>query len=263
MRSSGRGMRNVALEVAYDGTSYSGWQVQDNAVTVQGIMEEALARIGAFCGEAGAVTGLKSGGRRLRCAGRTDAGVHALGQVASFFTESRMTAREFQLALNSLIPFDIRVLRVFDAPAEFHPRFGAKRRWYRYLVYNTDILIPFFRNYALWLARKVDLDRLNGYARRILGAHDFTSFASLETDEDPIREVYSCEFTRKGEFIIFDIAANSFLRKMVRTIVGTFFEMEKQGEGEERVDEILDAKDRSEAGSTAFPGGLYLVKVFY
>jgi tRNA pseudouridine38-40 synthase len=243
-------MRNVALEISYDGTAYAGWQLQDNAVTVQGVVEEALGK-----------TGVET--PRLRVAGRTDAGVHALGQVASFFTASGMTGREYQLALNSLMPFDVRVLRAGDAPPTFHPRFSARKRWYRYLVYNGDTLIPFFRNYALWLARGVDMDLLARYARRIVGRHDFTSFASLEPGEDPVREVYSFEVSKKNDFIIFDVAANGFLRKMVRTFVGTFFELEKQGTGADAITAILRAKDRGEAGSTAYPGGLYLMKVYY
>jgi tRNA pseudouridine38-40 synthase len=189
--------------------------------------------------------------------------VHALGQVASFFTESGMTVREYQLALNALMPFDIRVLRARDASHTFHPRFSAIRRWYRYLVYNGDTLMPFFRNYALWLARGVNMDLLGRYAQRIVGRHDFTSFASLEPEDDPVREVYSFEVAKKNDFIIFDITANGFLRKMVRTLVGTFFEREKQGAGADTISGILRAKDRGEAGSTVYPGGLYLMKVFY
>ena len=243
-------MRNVALEIAYDGTAYAGWQLQNNAVTVQGVVEEALGK-----------TGMAE--PRLRVAGRTDAGVHALGQVASFFTASGMTVREYQLALNSLMPFDVRVLGARDETASFHPRYSARKRWYRYLVYNGDTLVPFFRNYALWLARGVNLSLLGKYAKRIIGAHDFTSFASLEPGDNPAREVYSCEVTKKNDFIIFDITANGFLRKMVRTLVGTFCELEKQGVGPERITEILRARDRDSAGSTVFPGGLYLMKVFY
>jgi tRNA pseudouridine38-40 synthase len=243
-------MRNVALEIAYDGTAYGGWQLQNNAVTVQGVVEEALGRTGAES-------------PRLRVAGRTDAGVHALGQVASFFTASGMTVREYQLALNSLMPFDVRVLRASDVPPSFHPRYSARKRWYRYLVYNGDTLVPFFRNYALWLARGVNLRLIDEYAKRIVGVHDFTSFASLEAGDDPVREVYSCEVSRKNDFIILDITANGFLRKMVRTLVGTFLELENQGAGSERVAGILRARDRGEAGSTVYPGGLYLMKVFY
>jgi tRNA pseudouridine38-40 synthase len=130
-------------------------------------------------------------------------------------------------------------------------------------VYNGDTLVPFFRNYALWLARGVNMSLLGEYAKRIVGPHDFTSFASLEPGDDPVREVYSCMVTRKNDFIIFDITANGFLRKMVRTVVGTFFELEKQGTGPESIAGILRARNREEAGSTAYAGGLYLMKVFY
>ena len=243
-------MRHIALEISYDGTSYAGWQIQKNAVTVQSVIQDTLGEI------------LKKK-QRLKFAGRTDAGVHAIGQIASFESESRMTKKEFHCALNSKLPDDIRIIRVFEVPMSFHPRYSAKKRWYRYIVNDAPVLFPFFNNYTLWTNRKLDVILQNKYCRKITGSHDFTSFATVEIDEVPYREVYQCQCYRKNDFVIFDIIANSFLRKMVRTIIGTFLRLERLAEKPERVSEILQARDRELAGQTANPGGLYLVKVFY
>jgi len=243
-------MRNIVLEIAYDGSRYAGLQVQKNAVTIQGVIETVLEKIlHRFV--------------RIKYAGRTDTGVHALGQVVSFTTENTMTAEQFKRALNSFLPLDIRVLGVSEAVPEFHPRFSAKKRWYRYIISTSEVQVPFFRNYALWVRRSIDIDLLNRYAVNIVGPHDFTSFARREPDQKPFREVYECRICKRGEFVVLDIVANSFLRKMVRAIVGTFLELEKNREPPERVTEILKAASRSEAGKTVSPGGLYLVKVFY
>ena len=243
-------MRNIVLEIAYDGTPYSGWQIQNNAVTIQGIIEDKLQEI-------------TQEQVRVLVAGRTDAKVHALGQIASFKTNCRISEEQIKCALNSMIPRDIRIFRVFEVPMSFHPRYSAKKRWYRYIINNGPEPIPFFKNFALWIRRSINIALLNEYSDRIIGVHDFTSFATLVDRESTEREVYECSVTRKNDFIILDIVANSFLRKMVRTIVGTFLELEKEHAGPERVTEILKAKDRSAAGKTAYPGGLYLVKIFY
>jgi len=243
-------MRNIVLEIAYDGSRFAGLQVQNNAATIQGILESALERI------------LKRF-VRIKYAGRTDAGVHALGQVVSFSTEGAMTPRQFIRALNSLLPEEVRVHESFEAAPEFHPRYSAKKRWYRYIISNSKAQVPFFRNYTLWISRSIDIDLLNRYSRIIEGQHDFTSFARCEAGQNPCREVYECRVVKKGDFVILDIVANSFLRKMVRTIVGTFLELERKGESPDRITEILGAVNRSQAGKTVFAGGLYLMKVFY
>jgi tRNA pseudouridine38-40 synthase len=239
-----------AFEVAYDGTDYAGWQIQDNARTIQGVIEDALQRV------------LK---QRIRVAyaGRTDAGVHALGQVISFETESGMTGEQFVRALNALLPTQIRIMRQLSVADGFHPRYSASSRWYRYIIWNGGELVPFFRNYALWLNRRIDLELLRAYSRRIIGEHDFTSFATVSPGETPIRRVLRCEVSRRNDFIVFDIEANSYLRKMVRTLVGTFLGLEHRDCPPERIDAMLVAKDREAGGETAFAGGLYLARVFY
>jgi len=243
-------MRNIGLEIAYDGYRYSGWQIQDNALTIQGVLENALKKI-------------SKEPVRLKAAGRTDAGVHALGQVASFSTKNRMTPDQFKRAINSLVNRDIRVMRSFEASINFNPRYMADKRWYRYIINNSKNAIPFFRNYSLWLKRKIDIALLNSYCSRITGERDFTSFSTITKGESPIRRIYECSFKRKDDFVIFDIVANSFLRKMVRTIIGTFLDLEKNGENPGMIDKILNMNNRSEAGTTVFAGGLYLIKVFY
>ncbi len=243
-------MRSIALELVYDGTRYAGWQIQHNAVTVQGVVEEVLERIVKHR-------------VRLTYAGRTDAGVHALGQVAAFKTESRMTAHQFEAALNTELPFDIRVRRVFETMPGFHARYSARMRWYRYLIWNSREQVPFFKNYSLWLWREVNTALLGDYCKAIVGEHDFTSFATVEKGGNPVRTVFECAIGKKNDFVVFDIIANSFLRKMVRTIVGTFLELEKEKEKPQRIGEILQARERKEAGMTVYAGGLYLAKVFY
>ena len=241
-----------AFQVSYDGTGYAGLQVQDNALTIQGVIEQSLERV------------LKQR-TRISYAGRTDAGVHALGQVIAFKSESGMTGEQFKHALNALIPQDIRILNPLevDADADFHPRYSARARWYRYIMWNGREPVPFFRNYALWLDRQIDISRLRSYGKRIVGEHNFTSFASLVQDENPVRNIFSCKVHRKNDFVILDLVANAFLRKMVRSIVGTFLHLEQRGERPECIDEILKAEHRGEAGATAYAGGLYLARVFY
>ena len=239
-----------AFEVSYDGTAYAGWQVQENARTVQSVIEQGLETI------------LKHR-VRITYAGRTDAGVHALGQVISFSSKSGMTEEQFKHALNALFPQDIRIVKPLIVAPDFHPRYDARARWYRYIMWNGKESVPFFRNYAFRLDRAVDMEMLQSYGDRIVGEHDFTSFASLEQGENPVRKVFSCEVHRRNDFVILDLVANAFLRKMVRSIVGTFLQLEQRGEKPEQVDEILKAKDRGQAGSTAYAGGLYLARVFY
>jgi tRNA pseudouridine38-40 synthase len=239
-----------AFEVSYDGTAYAGWQVQDNARTIQGVIEHSLEQV------------LKQQ-VRITYAGRTDAGVHAFGQVISFRSQSSMTGEQFRRALNALLPRDIRIMKTLEVGPEFHPRYSARARWYRYIIWNGQELVPFFRTYSLWLNRKIDVSRLKAYCKRIIGEYNFTSFASLKPDENPVRRIFSCEVYRKNEFILFDIVANSFLRKMVRTLIGTFLELELKGGRPGRIDEMLDAEERGMAGETVYAGGLYLAKVYY
>ncbi|MFW6180648.1 MAG: tRNA pseudouridine(38-40) synthase TruA [Spirochaetota bacterium] len=244
------GERTIALELCYDGSRFHGLQVQHGVLTIQGLVEEALERIV---------------GRhvRIRFAGRTDAGVHAMGQVVSFTCASRMDPGAFRAALNALLPPDIRVLRGWEAPPGFHPRYDAAARWYRYLIDWHPERIPFFFRYSLWVHREPDLDLLRSYGEQVVGEHDFTSFATLERGENPRRAVFECRMRGKDRFLAIDIVGNAFLRKMVRTLVGTFLELERERQPARAVADILHRKDRAAAGQTAYAGGLYLMKVFF
>ena len=243
-------MRNIALIIAYDGTNYSGWQIQKNAITIQGVIQRILENIVQH-------------NVKMKVAGRTDTGVHAVGQVASFKTTSRMSINDFKEALNSMLPSDIRILGVEEKDEKFHPRFSAHKRWYRYIIYNKDVPSPFFRNYSYWVRRDINMNLLKMYSEKIVGEHDFTSFAMLDKDNSPVRIIYNCEVNRKGDFVLFDIVANSFLRRMVRSIVGTFLDLERNRKDPDELERILLARERKLAGQTAYPSGLYLMKVFY
>jgi tRNA pseudouridine38-40 synthase len=244
------GERNIALELCYDGSRYHGLQVQHGALTIQGLVEAALERV-------------VKRPARIRFAGRTDAGVHAMGQVVCFRCRSRMTPGAFRAALNSLLPPDIRVLRGWDAPPEFHPRYDAVARWYRYLIDWHAERIPFFYRYSLWVRRQPDLELLRSYGEQVVGEHDFTSFATLERGENPRRAIFECSMRARDSFLAIDILGNAFLRKMVRTLVGTFLELERERRPAREVADILKRKNRSAAGQTAYAGGLYLMKVFF
>jgi tRNA pseudouridine38-40 synthase len=243
-------MRNIALEISYDGTGYSGWQIQKNAITVQGVLQSA-------------VSGIVKHPVTLLGSGRTDSGVHAIGQVAAFRTDSRMTPEEFKRAINASVPQDIRVNKSQEAPDDFHPRYSARKRWYRYIISTHESPVPFFRHYCHRVTHRLDVGLLKEYAGRLIGSHDFRNLACIEEDEEPVREVSECGFSTKGDFVVFDITANGFLRKMVRTIIGTFLQLEKKRKPPGAVDEILGSDTRSSFVQTSYAGGLYLLKVFY
>jgi tRNA pseudouridine38-40 synthase len=243
-------MRNIVLEISYEGTRYSGWQIQKNATTVQGIIQSAVSEIVKHP-------------VKLLGSGRTDSGVHAIGQVASFKTESSMSQDEFKRAINRLVPNDIRVVRAEAVSDDFHPRYSAKRRWYRYIISTHTDPVPFFNNYSFWVRRRLDVDLLNRYSGRLIGSHNFRNLSTMEEGEVPIRNVIECGFMRRNDFVVLDIVANSFLRKMVRSIVGTFLALEKRGEPPGMIDEILVSRERSAFVQTSYAGGLYLLKVFY
>jgi tRNA pseudouridine38-40 synthase len=243
-------MRNIVLEISYDGTRYSGWQIQENALTVQGVIQSALSEIVKHP-------------VKLLGSGRTDGGVHAIGQVAAFKTSSRMTEAEFKRAINAKIPKDIRIVRIEQEALDFHPRYSANRRWYRYIISTHADPVPFFINYSYWVERKLNVDILNRYCSRLIGSHDFRNLSTPEADEVSVREIFECSFMRRNDFVVFDIVANSFLRKMVRSIIGTFLELERKRKPARMVDEILSSGERSTVVQTSFAGGLYLLKVFY
>lgn len=245
-------MRTLKLTVAYDGTNYVGWQRQTNGVAVQQVIEEAFAPL--VGGAPPTVAG----------AGRTDAGVHALGQVASVSVDIDLSALAVQRALNVRLPPDIRVLGVVDATPGFHARFHAVAKSYRYRVVTTPVLSPFDRWFVWHAPEPKNLDRMRAAALRLLGRHDFASFqARGAAVRDTTRTLQRLDLSDAGGQIVIDVEGDGFLRHMVRAIVGTLAEVGTGLRTPESVDEVIAARDRRAAGATAPAAGLTLVGVRY
>jgi tRNA pseudouridine38-40 synthase len=245
-------MRNIKLIIAYDGTDFSGWQRQETARTVQGSMEGALEKIHKH---PVALTG----------AGRTDAGVHAAGQAANFYTDIKnMEAGRFVPALNSLLPQDVRILEAAPAAPAFHARFDAKSRTYRYFFIPGRPGLPSETRYKLQLWRRPRLDRLNDYARLLKGETDCTLFANpRDPSRSRSRYISQAWFFMQDGALVFEISANAFLWKMVRAITGTLLYCEEKEMPPEQLRDMIRSGDRSRAGPTLPPQGLFLWKVDY
>lgn len=248
--------RTIRATVAYDGTDFAGWQIQDQQRTVQGVFEEALERI--------------HGHRvRITAAGRTDAGVHALGQVVGFGTElESLTPEVLPRALNAFLPKDVRVLDANVVTAEFDARRSALLRVYRYQLL-PGLQLPHLRRYTLWMRRSPSLSVLNRMAATIVGEHDFTTFAAAGSDgTSAVRRVEQAGFFTEGSLIVFRITATSFLWKMVRSLVGTMLGLEADPgsdllESEARMSKLLGDRSREKVGRTAPAWGLFLERVLY
>ena len=244
--------RIIKLLIAYDGTDFCGWQRQTGTRTVQETIESALA---TMHGHPVAIVG----------AGRTDSGVHAVGQVAHFVTDiASIPADRFEPALNRLMPRDVRITRAEDAPPDFHARFGARSRRYKYYIRVGPNQMPHLDRYAWRLFRRPDIGRLNRLAACLRGELDCSTFASAQ---DPslshFRYLYHAAFHAEGDGLVFDIAANAFLWRMVRSIVGTLVGLDAQGAADTAMQALLEARDRSKAGVTAPAHGLFLWNVDY
>ncbi len=246
------GRRNLKVTLAYDGTDFYGWQVQARGRTVQGVVEGALAR-------------MHGTPVRVTAAGRTDSGVHATGQVISFETAAGSVAvARYAEALNSYLPADVRVLEADEVPASFDARKSARRRAYRYYIAAGGVPMPHMRRYCLWRRRPPDVTRLNALAAELLGTHDFSTFASADdVNESKVRTVVASCFHLQGPLLVYAIAAEGFLRRMVRSIVGTLLDMESSAAAPARLRAALEARDRSLAGATAPARGLFLERVTY
>jgi tRNA pseudouridine38-40 synthase len=249
-------MRTYKLTLAYDGTDFAGFQRQSNARSVQQVLEEALAPI-----EGGEVT--------VAGAGRTDAGVHALGQVASFALGRAIEPDQLQQALNAVLPQDVRVLTAELAAQGFNARFSARSKIYRYRVFNAKVVSPFERRYALHISRNVNLEAMKDAAAELVGEHDFGSFQGAGGKVlTTIRTVTRSEWHERpleggGRLLTYEIAGTGFLKYMVRNIIGTMIEVADGRRPVGSMQVLLGAPDRSEAGPTAPPHGLYLVRVDY
>ncbi len=244
--------RTIRLDLSYDGTDFSGWQRQKNARTVQEEVEKALA---GMHGRPVDVTG----------AGRTDAGVHAARQTAHFRTDIRsIPAERFRLALNRLLPRDVRVFSSREADPDFHARYDARLRRYKYFIDTSTECPPWRARYAWPLHRRLDLPRLNGMASALLGETDFTAFSSArDPSENRCRFVHGAAWYREGELAVFEISANAFLWRMVRSLVGSMAEYEAEGRDAAWMRGVLASRDRGLAGSTAPACGLFLWNVEY
>jgi tRNA pseudouridine38-40 synthase len=244
-------MPRIRIDLAYDGGSFCGWQLQKSDPTVQGVLESVLRDL---TGEDTRVTG----------SGRTDSGVHALCQTAHFDTDSGIPPEKFAPALNSRLPRDVRILRSIRVGDDFHARYSARRRIYRYRIIPAAQLTPFNASRALVLRRRPDCHLLNRLASVLVGEHDFTVFAAAgDPSESKVRTLYGASFIPLRGELIFQISGNAFLWRMVRSIVGTLLETEERGQGPEQIRSLLAGRNRPLAGATAPPQALYLYKVLY
>lgn len=256
--------RNLKITLAYDGHEFHGWQIQPGKPTVQGTLSDTIARI---TGE----TVLPQG------SGRTDAGVHALAQVATCLLESPIPTARLQIALNDKLPTTIRVLRIEEVPPEFHARHSAKGKTYRYRIYRGAICSPFLAHHVWHYHWPLNQTLMNQAANLAIGEHDFTSFAASDPDrttrlreaaEDEneisnVRTIFASDWRREGEELVYEVRGNGFLHHMVRNLVGTLVEIGKWERPADSLVTILEQRSRSAAGPTAPADGLYLVNVEY
>jgi len=242
-------LKNYKLKVQYDGTNYSGWQIQKNSDSIQQNITEAIEVL------------LKEK-INLIGSGRTDSGVHAIGQVANFRTETEIDIYKFKHSLNSILPSDIFISAMEEVDFDFHSRFDAKKRTYLYLI--TQTRSPFYKNYSYFYPRKIDLGKLNSLSNIFIGEKDYTSFSKKNNEiENKNCIVYKAFWRKKGELILFSIQANRYLHGMVRTITGTLLNAQDQNNPETFIQEIFNSQNREDAFESVPAKGLFLYKVEY
>lgn len=243
--------RNIKLILAYDGTCFSGWQRQSGGLrTVQGVVEDALAK-------------LHKAPVALTGSGRTDSGVHAAAQAANFHTSiARMEPERFVPALNSILPRDVRVLEAREVHADFHARFDARLRTYRYYFLTRREVLPWELRYAWRIGRRPRVERLNEYARLLRGEMDCTAFAVPgDKSRSRFRYIAGASFFPEGDKLVFEISANAFLWRMVRSVAGTLVRFEEKDLSAAYLREVIESRSRSLTGPTAPPEGLFLWKI--
>lgn len=243
--------KRVFLKIAYDGTNYCGWQIQDNGITVEEVINKTLTEL---LNEKITVIG----------ASRTDSGVHALGNVAVFDTETRIPADKISFALNQRLPEDIRIQESKEVPSDFHPRRCSSRKTYEYKILNRRFAVPTERLYSHFVYMPLDVDKMRQAAEYIVGEHDFRSFCSSRSQvENTVRTIYSLEVAKEGDMIHIKICGNGFLYNMVRIIAGTLMKVGLNIYPPEQVREIIAAENRNAAGPKAAACGLTLVGIQY
>ena len=249
--------RNLKLMLSFDGSDFSGWQVQPDASTIQGTLASAIGRL---TGE----NVLPQG------SGRTDAGVHALAQVATFSTASPIPVENFLKALNDILPPSIRILEVKEVPADFHARKSARAKTYRYRICRAAICSPFLARYVWHFPYPLDENAMSNAAAAIVGEHDFTSFAAVDPERGQenhevsnVRTIFSSRFERQDDEFVYTVRGSGFLHHMVRNLVGTLILVGKGTLQPQDIASILAARNRSAAGATAPASGLFLVSVEY
>ena len=244
-------MKRVKLTVAYDGTNYCGWQIQPNGITIESVLNKALSRL---TGEEIVVIG----------ASRTDAGVHALGNIAVFDTDSTIPGDRFQFALNQHLPEDIVIVKSEEVPLDWHPRYQNSLKTYEYHIYNSKVCLPTKRLYHSFVSFDLDVEKMREGAKYIVGEHDFAAFCCIRTNaQTTVRRIEDLTITQNGEEITIRVTGNGFLYNMVRIIAGVLIRVGREFYPPEMVKELLDGKERKKEAVTAPAQGLCLVEIAY
>ena len=241
----------LALGVEYDGSAFCGWQFQDHSPSVQGVVEQALSTVA-------------NSPVRVHCAGRTDTGVHATGQVIHFDTETERSERSWVYGANANMPKEVVILWAKPVDESFHARFSASKRRYRYVIFNRDVRPTFLAYRTSWCYRPLDVERMQAAAEYLLGEHNFDSYRAVACQaKSPIRTITRLDISRHGELVYLDIEANAFLHHMVRNIAGVLMEIGRGDKEPVWAQQVLLHQDRTMGGITAPPYGLYLTHVEY
>lgn len=245
-------MRNIMLKIQYEGSRYLGWQRLGNSdMTIQGKLEDVISRM---TGEDISIIG----------SGRTDAGVHARGQIANFTTSSNMTLSEMKTYMNHYLPKDIVIWNISEAPERFHSRYNVKGKKYSYYIWTGEVQPPFIRKYSWHMKESLDLVKMMEASAKLMGTHDFIGFSSLKkTKKSTVRRLDSIEFEMDGDMLVLNFIGDGFLHNMVRILTGTLLDIGSGKVNLEIIEEIFKSGIRSEAGITVPPHGLFLEEVYY
>ena len=244
-------MRNIKLTIEYDGKDFNGWQKQPNKLNIQGTIEKAIERI----------TGENVD---LMASGRTDRGVHALGQVANFKTNSELPIEKFPIAINSNMTSAIKIKNAEEVDENFHSRLSCKRKTYRYVINNSKYGSSIYRNLETHIPQKLNVEKMQQAVKYFEGEHDFKAFkASGTSSKSSVRTIYEAKVYQEGDRILIELTGNGFLYNMVRIIAGTLVEVGMGKIKPEQIPEIIQSKKRENAGKTLPPNGLYLLRVMY